>query len=328
MNEHDKNLVKDNFIGWISDDGLLEVVGIADEVGKYGRKLYKVTCKICEQDPELFPEGYFVTYKHSLLDGSKPCGCSKYPKWNEQAYKVKLERFMKGKSFIIHGFIGDFVGKNTRVSCECLIDKHRWTPKLKQILTMGQGCPKCHKNAKPTEKEALDKCKTICDEMNYEIIGFPNGYKNKNSKFEYICNIHGKQTVGYQPFVNQGNRCPSCANYGYSTSKQGSFYIVKWTKDNHGFIKFGITNREIEVRIEEQSKNTHYTYEIIFQSTWEDGHIALNIENHIKSSKFYNRGIIDKCEFEDGFTETLVLEDLDNLISCVYFCLNNPMRKE
>jgi hypothetical protein len=192
--------VEESFVGWVSKDGLLEVVGVADEVGKYSRKLYKVVCKICSADTELFPDGYFVTYKHTLKDGSKPCGCAKYPKWSEYNYGVKLKRLTEGKNFIVHGFIEKFKGKNKRLSCECLLDGHKWAPKLKQILTMGQGCPKCHGNAKPTEQEVLDKCKSICEIEGYEPIGFVDGYKNKASLFEYKCQKTWKTNSGIPTF--------------------------------------------------------------------------------------------------------------------------------
>ena len=79
-----KNEKLDDFIGWVSPDGNLKVVGIA---GKKGRATtYKVTCKICSQDPELFPLGYFISTKYNLKKGKKPCGCAKSCRWSEEQY--------------------------------------------------------------------------------------------------------------------------------------------------------------------------------------------------------------------------------------------------
>lgn len=63
----------EDFIGWKSKDNNLEVTGI---VGRYdgGNATFKVTCKICSQDPELFPLGYFISTRQALEDGGKPCG--------------------------------------------------------------------------------------------------------------------------------------------------------------------------------------------------------------------------------------------------------------
>ena len=46
--------------------------------------------------------------------------------------------------------------------------------------------------------------------MNYDVIGFPDGYKNNRSRFEYVCKTHGKQNVSYHNFVNGGRRCGGC----------------------------------------------------------------------------------------------------------------------
>ena len=51
----------EDFIGWKSPDGKLEVIGI---IGKQGTNtVYKVTCTECCKDKELFPSGYFVATK-------------------------------------------------------------------------------------------------------------------------------------------------------------------------------------------------------------------------------------------------------------------------
>lgn len=312
MNEHDKNLVKDNFIGWISDDGLLEVVGIADEVGKYGRKLYKVICRVCSPDTELFPEGYFVTRKGCLLDGNKPCGCSTC-RWEDWQFLVLARRVGEGR-FIVHGFAEEFKNQNTKLDCECLKDGHKWTPKLKQIVYMGQGCPKCHGNAKLTEPEALGNCTTICKEMGYEVIGFDCGYKNNKSRFKYTCPKHGAQEVSYNDFVIKGTRCPLCADYGYNINKQGSFYVAVWKNDSESFIKFGKTNRDVVVRIEEQNRATSYSYSILYQQTWLDGRVADSLEKSIKDSDMFKVGIVSKILFPFGFTETIKTSEVDSLM--------------
>ena len=46
--------------------------------------------------------------------------------------------------------------------------------------------------------------------MNYNVIGFVDGYKNQKSRFEYECPKHGVQNVGYNDFINKNTRCPCC----------------------------------------------------------------------------------------------------------------------
>lgn len=201
----------EDLIGWKSPDGKLEVIGIAEETCKNGRKLFKVTCTECSKDPELFPEGYFVSYKDDLKRNKKPCGCSKSPKWEDWQYLILARRAGEKKDFIVHGFAEEFKNHATKLNLECLKDGHKWTANINDIINGGRGCPKCGGTLKLTEQEALQKCIDICKEMNYDVIGFVDGYKNSYSCFEYNCKIHGKQTVSYNNFVSGGSRCGGCA---------------------------------------------------------------------------------------------------------------------
>lgn len=301
----------ESFVGWVSEDGKLEVVGIA---GKRGNTtLFRVICIECSNDKELFPNGYFISTKSHLKSGRKPCGCSKSPVLSLDQQLIKVRRLVNNK-FIIKGVITNYKDKKTRLDCECPVDGHKWTPTMVDVM-QGYGCPMCGGSLKRTEESALEKCKIICDQENYICLGFPDGYKNKNSRFEYECKIHGKSNVSYNNFVNNRRKCKGCSKSGYNPNKEGSFYIVKWTnKNSHSFIKFGITNQKVKDRLRMQSSKTDYNYTIIFSETWKDGYTPLNIENSIKHSNLFSIGVIPREEFKDGFTETVELKDLDKLL--------------
>lgn len=203
----------EDFVGWKSEDGKLEVIGIA---GKDKRRtaLFKVTCTECSKDPELFPDGYFVLTKSNLKSGQKPCGCSKKPEWEGWQYLILARRAAKDR-FIVHGFSEEFHGTHTKLNLECLKDGHKWTASIHNVINSGTGCPKCgtessREQRKTPEYVALQKCVDICKEMNYDVVGFPDGYKSWKSRFEYICKIHGKQNICYNDFVNNGTRCGGC----------------------------------------------------------------------------------------------------------------------
>lgn len=250
-----KRVKPEDFIGWESEDGLLRVTGI--EVNKSSsHTLYKVTCGVCSDDKELFPAGYFVGKKYALKKGSKPCPCSKNFQLEDWQYIIKAARKGKEKNFIIHGFAEDFHGKDTKINCECTVEgcSCRWKPTVNSIINVGTGCPDCRirllKSINVTpEQKALDKCKEICNEMNYEVIGFVNGYKNnKTTRFEYICKIHGKQNVNYGHFINKGCRCGDCwrdkqkgvgngnGYYPERKEEQDFLYVLNF---NSQFIKVG-----------------------------------------------------------------------------------------
>lgn len=196
----------EDFIGREFNNGKLKVVGIYDEKGKNGRRLFKVTCTECSKDPELLHDGYFTSSKGNLLKGHKPCGCSKKPEWFYWQYLILARRAAKDR-FIVHGFAEEFKNSNTKLNLECLKDGYKWTASVHNVINGGCGCPKCSNKYRPTEQEALQKCIEICKEMNYDVIGFPDGYKNNRSRFEYNCKTHGKQCVKYDAFVNGGTRC-------------------------------------------------------------------------------------------------------------------------
>lgn len=197
----------EDFIGWKSGDGLLEVIDI---YGKQGNiTTFKVICHKCKEDKELFPDGYFVSAKGHLVNGGKPCGCSKKPEWNKEQYLILARRAANGR-FIVHGFAEEFHGHKTKLNLECLIDGHKWAASINNVVSKGSGCPKCSGNARPTEQASLDKCKAICKVEGYEPLGFVDGYKNQKSRFEYKCSRHGIRNVSYNDFVSNGKRCKGC----------------------------------------------------------------------------------------------------------------------
>ena len=203
----------EDFIGWKSEDGELEVIGIA---GKYkrGASLFKVTCTECSKDTELFPDGYFVSPKGSLVKGCKPCGCSKSPRWFGWQFLVLACRAAKDR-FIVHGLAEEFHGQTTKLDLECLKDGHKWTASIQSVVNVGNGCPKCKgatlaEQRKTPKHIAFQKCVDICKEMDYDVIGFVGGYKNAKSRFKYVCKTHGEQEVSYNNFVNKGQKCGGC----------------------------------------------------------------------------------------------------------------------
>lgn len=226
----------EDFIGWKSEDGLLEVIGI---VGKDNRTqkntTFKVTCMECSKDTELFPNGYFVSNKWDLKHRKKPCGCSKRPNWTKAQYLILARRVGEGR-FIVHGFAEEFHGKKTKLSIECLLDNHKWSPSIDNIINIGSGCPKCADNAKRTdEKEASDKCKAICKIEGYEPIGFVDGYKNQKSIFDYKCPKHGNQNISYSHFINYGVRCRWCYKDRQKEEGNGNGYFPE-RKDEQDFL--------------------------------------------------------------------------------------------
>ena len=371
----------DDFIGQTfptPKGGVLTVVGIAGKTKSY-HKIYSVHCSICSEDKELFPD-LFESPKGALVNGRDPCGCSKSPRWKPFQIEVIVRRLCKEIGYEYLGFpegyknalskfeyicpthgkqkasYNDFVNGGRRCpSCgiESMKDKRRnseaetITKELceemgyeyvgfpegyknknskfeyicpihgKQIASYnnfvndGSRCPDCGIESikdKLRNSEAETIVKELCEEIGYEYVGFLEGYKNRNSKFEYICPIHGKQTTSYDKFVHGGSRCPSCTNHGYGKSKHGYLYVTNWTnydKDTNEFFKIGITNF-LDQRIKQQARKTSYKPHQLIVFKFEDGSIPQELERLTKPYRQdMEHPIITPDEFADGATEIL-----------------------
>lgn len=97
----------EGFVGWVSPDGNLKVVELIE---KSKNSKYKVICKVCSEDKELFPLGYFISTKQHLLNGCKPCGCSKKPEWKDWQFLILAKRVATTNNFNIVGLAQGFFG--------------------------------------------------------------------------------------------------------------------------------------------------------------------------------------------------------------------------
>ncbi len=236
----------EDFIGKTFNNDKLMVVEVYQK-GKH--TTFKVTCTECSKDKELFPDGYFITTKSNLVKGSKPCGCSKKAQWLDWQYLILARRIGEKKGFIVHGFAGPFKNVYTKLNLECLKDGHRWTASIHSVINNGSSCPKCSGNLELTEQEALQKCVDICKEMNYDMVGFGDGYKGAyKTTLNYNCKVHGKQTVTYKNFVYNATRCKGCWKdrkkelgnfYGYYPERKDEIDFLYILNFNNKFVKVG-----------------------------------------------------------------------------------------
>lgn len=234
----------EDFIGWKSDDGNLEVIGLAGK-DKFGTQLFKIVCKVCSPDTELFPEGYFISVKKGLKEGRKPCMCSGRYSLDEQQSLVVSHRVAENNNFVVHGFSEDFHGMNTKLECECLIDGHKWQASVSNVVNNASSCVKCSRRYKPTDEEVINKCRILCVQSGYKFVGLIDKYENARSRFEYECPEHGKRETSYHNFVNKGRRCRGCANISCGTGngfypdrihEKDYLYVVSF---DNSFIKIG-----------------------------------------------------------------------------------------
>lgn len=217
--------MNDIFIGWKSEDCKLEVIDKDKIQGKSRKQYYRVVCNICKEDTELFPTGYFITTKERLLNGNIPCGCSKSYRWNKDQYLIRIKRSIK--NIIVIGYTEKFKGNVTKVKCRCEVCGYTWETQVAALLS-GSSCASCAKSLKLTEDVAKERICSQLDSMGYYFNGFVEDFKNAQSKFNYLCPIHGNCTSTYNNLVNNKRGCLRCSK---TTTKVGYVQNKKYNKD-------------------------------------------------------------------------------------------------
>ncbi len=250
-----------------------------------------------------------VSYDSFVNQGSRcpECGIDsqKDKLRNPEAETITKELCdVEGYEFL--GFHDGYKNAFSKFSYNCPVHGKQ-TASYNDFVNGGSRCPSCGGTKKKTLEEAETIVKELCVEMDYQFLGFPDGYKNQRSKFSYICPTHGKQSVSYTNFVNIGNRCPSCANYGYDQSKPGYFYLFRYELSSQiPVYKFGITNRLTKIRSNEHIAGIKdVKSKMIYEWYFDDGSIPKNMEKYIKDN--YETGISNWLT--SGNTETLAAND-------------------
>ncbi len=270
--------------------------------------------KILEQFREIHGDKYdysLVEYKgasskvkiicpeHGVFEQSpnkhkRPAGC---PECNGGVLldtKKVIKQFKEAHGDWYDYSLVEYVNNKTEVKIICL--EHGVYEQTPSNHKKGQGCPECNGGLLLDTKKVIKQFKNIHgDKYDYSQVN----YINNITKVKIICSEHGifEQT----PKDHKNNQgCPECAKYGYKISKPAYFYIYR---RSDGYLKFGITNREVKDRVRRACKDVEY--EILVIKEYKNGEIPLKIETSIKKSKkITNQAQIDGYDF-DGVTETL-----------------------
>lgn len=228
----------DNLIGSQSSDGLLIITGIHGKIRRH--VFYTVLCTKCSIDKDLFPNDFLIR-KSDFLNGTKPCGCAKKPRWTSDQWLVLAQRRSPANIKVI-GYAEDFHGKNTNIKRQCVI--HGILPDIQLRGLPSSGCKLCSDVIRRHDFVAVEKCCIQhCSLYNYEYIGFLNGYKNIRSQFTYKCPHHGNRHVPY--YSIQNNRiCKMCSLelsgfYGLYVNRTSEFDTLYVLSFDSKFIKVG-----------------------------------------------------------------------------------------
>ena len=295
--------------------GVLTVVGHNKLTGN--KKRYYCHCSICHKDEDLFPEletieKYWLVKQHSV-----PCACSKAYHWNDRQYRLKL----KNDDYQVISQ-KEIKRNKQKVKLECIYYGHEWEATVDNLLR-GKGCPRCaaiKSGDSMRNGDPLTPVLTRCSELAIKFHDFVGEYKNNSARLNLECHCGNKWKPSYNSFINNKCGCPACAKTGYNNDKAGIFYVVHWHKADKEFLKYGITNKG-EKRITGQHSKTDYTPTILYFPEFSDGNVAAELERecHIRRNELYGfKGVVSKEEFEDGYTETMNVDQWDWINNLVF----------
>lgn len=151
-----------------------------------------VTCSICSEDKELYPQP-FSMFK-SNFGRQTPCGCSKCPKLSEDQAYIVAKRATEALGYTFLGWSKEYTGSSsTKIRCVCP-EHGEWNTGIISTIRKGVGCPKC---VDPRKRKDLVKAEDF----------LATGFFEDGTTFT---KSERKDKNGWSPywFVT----CPTCSN--------------------------------------------------------------------------------------------------------------------
>lgn len=178
----------------------------------------------------------------------------------------------------------------------------------------GYGCKTCADNANRSSKEHFIK---LAQEVHGDKYSYDNyTYINVTTPSWITCPLHGDFKQDCVHHVYKGQGCPDCVerhtgfNLTYfkencikNNDGLGIFYLLRCTKDDEVFYKYGITSKSVKDRYRTKSSMPYnYTIEYTIEDIPE---VIFELEKYIKYRDDTLVRYIPSIEFE-GYTECCV----------------------
>lgn len=254
-----------------------------------------------------------VDFKATLNDFTgvrsyrKPCKCSKNPRVTKEEWLERIAVLAKDR-YSYH--IDKFEYGNTRVRMRCLICSRHFTNDLEHLHLRKQGCPRCAGCEKRTTEEFIEKVSKVqLPHLDYS----KTQYKNHKAKVEVICKKCDQVFLQSVVAAYEGLGCPVCdsSKRSYNTDQGISSFYLQEVEDTKGrYLKFGVAyNVHRRICQQRNKSNAKHTLLLEMRSTPRK---VWSIERKVKS--MFNCGVVKPCRLPDGFTETLNITDLSNVI--------------
>lgn len=279
-----------------------------DNTGKY---LYRCSC-----------EGYYKAIKaHSQVVAGKfkRCNSCKVKYMQELRFNLFKEKFKKlystnkGATLTPIRWVGERL-KSKKIIYNCSIcskDSELWPDgsisSSTNKMESGRIPCGCSDSVKWTREQHEVRIKRRCYKVGFSFLGFTGKWKGNCTKIKLYNSATGNTwsscTIA-NLYTGRGDPSIGC----YNENLKGYFYISIWPT----FIKCGITNKLPKTRLSNQAGRSklegvlHFTYEN------EDGGFVRQLETSVLRS--FDREVVTKEVFPDGYTETFHKEDLDDIL--------------
>jgi hypothetical protein len=269
----------------------------------------KVMCNDCHTETFSSPSDIFF--------GRLPCKCGHGYYRNPERRLERLKEKVALTNFIVdYDSLKPLKTALDLVPIKCGDCGFCWEPVLNSIICGTTGCQRCAGLERYSEEYYIDKINSI---DNLKFISKVGAKLGRQEKVVVECTECKSQFTPLVGNLFQGKGCSVCANYGYNPSTQGFLYILSIRQDDGvlGY-KFGITNSP-EGRVKRIQRRCSYDVRPVFILTFPDGKEAASIESSVKRL-FGN--YFTKDEMPDGFTETVGVGQVKDLINYIHSLVN------
>lgn len=237
----------------------------------------------------------------------KPCKCSKNPKVSKSEWLERIATLAKDR-YTYH--IDKFEYGNTRVYMKCLVCSRQFVNDLEHLYLRKQGCPRCGGREKVTNATFIKRV----EKVKLPHLDYSNTYyKNHKTKVKVTCRKCNQVFLQSVVAAYEGSGCSTCdySKRSYNTdSGVSSFYLQEVEDEEGSYLKFGVAY-DVERRIKQQRGRSKAKHTLLLEMKATPRKVW-SIERKVKS--MFNCGVVKPCRLPDGFTETLNITDLSNVI--------------
>lgn len=275
--------------------------------GKNQRDRFTVKCLICNEVASVSAA--------SILSGRKPCFCSVKSGNTPDRKMQKLVPILKARNMKL---ISEVVGKaKDPLKVYCNTCDNFIVTTYNNLVLNKTGCKYCANNTRPTEQEFLKFIQNIGKTSNFSVkeIFYEVDKVLRDTDISLVCNSCESNWITKKDSIRNGSSCPHCAYSGFNTALPANLYILRVSSEDgilQGY-KYGISC-DIDRRLYEHKRDCRpldINFELVYSWKYSSGLDAQIHERHIKK-KFGS--YFSQCELPSGFTETISIMDLGELV--------------